>query len=150
MSLRDQLSEDLKQAVRAGDHTRRDVIRFLRAAIQNEEIERQRPLEDNEILAVIQRQVKQRREAITLFAQGNRADLVNKEEMELKILQEYLPTQLSEEEIAARAKEIIRDLGATGRGDLGKVMSRLMGELRGRAEGQAVSRVVQSLLDNPA
>lgn len=148
MTLQERIMEDLKKAIKSGDTTRRDVIRFLRAAIQKLEIEQRRPLEDQEVITVLRKQINQRQEAIALFKQGNRQELADKETTEMKLLQEYLPPQLSEEVIAQKALGVIEEIGARGPSDIGKVMGHLMGQLRGQAEGQTVRRVVEELLAN--
>lgn len=147
MGLREQLREDLKAAMRAQDATRRGTIRMLEAAIKNAEIEKRgQALEDPDILAILQRQLKQRRDSIEQFERGGRKDLADIERAEIEVIQAYLPEQLSEDDIEAAAKRIIGQTGATGPGDRGKVMGPLMQELRGKADGSAVNSVVSRLL----
>ncbi len=147
MGLREQLREDLKAAMRAQDATRRGTIRMLEAAIKNAEIEKRgQALEDPDILAILQRQLKQRRDSIEQFERGGRKDLADIERAEIEVIQAYLPEQLSEDDIEAAAKRIIDRTGATGPGDRGKVMGPLMQELRGKADGSAVNSVVSRLL----
>ena len=147
MGLREQLREDLKAAMRAQDATRRGTIRMLEAAIKNAEIEKRgKELEDPDILAILQRQLKQRRDSIEQFERGGRKDLADIERAEIEVIQAYLPEQLSEDDIEAAAKRIIDRTGATGPGDRGKVMGPLMQELRGKADGSAVNSVVSRLL----
>lgn len=147
MGLREQLREDLKDAMRAQDATRRGTIRMLEAAIKNAEIEKRgQALEDPDILAILQRQLKQRRDSIEQFERGGRKDLADIERAEIEVIQAYLPEQLSEDDIEAAAKRIIDRTGATGPGDRGKVMGPLMQELRGKADGSAVNSVVSRLL----
>ncbi len=147
MGLREQLREDLKAAMRAQDATRRGTIRMLEAAIKNAEIEKRgQALEDPDILAILQRQLKQRRDSIEQFERGSRKDLADIERAEIEVIQAYLPEQLSEDDIEAAAKRIIDLTGATGPGDRGKVMGPLMQELRGKADGSAVNSVVSRLL----
>lgn len=145
-SLKERLLSELQESMRKRDDVRRSVIRLVRAGIVNAEIEKGKPLDDESVIAVIQKEVKQRRESIAEFAKGNRKDLVAKEEAELAILKEYLPKQLSREELTALAKQVIAEVGAKGPQDKGKVMGRLMGQVRGRADGQEVNQVVTALL----
>ena len=147
MGLREQLREDLKAAMRAQDATRRGTIRMLEAAIKNAEIEKRgKELAEPDILAILQRQLKQRRDSIEQFERGGRQDLADIERAEIEVIQAYLPEQLSEDDIEAAAKRIIGRTGATGPGDRGKVMGPLMQELRGKADGSAVNSVVSRLL----
>jgi uncharacterized protein YqeY len=146
MGLKEELQEDLKQAVRDKDETRKTTLRLALAAIKNAEIAKGRELDDNELIAVISQQAKQRRESIAQFAEGGRQDLVAQEEQELKLLLEYLPRQLSEEEIRARASEVIEQVKATSPAQMGEVMRVLMPELKGKADGQVANRIVRELL----
>jgi len=144
--LQEKLAADLKGAMKSGDKTRLEVIRLLRASIKNAEIKQQKSLEDPDILGVIAKEAKQRRESIAEFAKGNRQDLVDKEEAELAILLEYLPQQISREEIVAAARQVIEEVGARGPGDKGKVMQKLMPQLKGKAEGRDINETVTELL----
>ncbi|NLS76138.1 MAG: GatB/YqeY domain-containing protein [Chloroflexi bacterium] len=150
MSLSDRLMEDLKQAMRQNDAMRKDAIRMVRAAIQNTEIAKQHTLDDNEVIEVIRKEVKQRQEAIAMFAQGGRQDLVEQETKQVKILEAYLPQQMSADDIAALAKQAIAAAGAKGPADMGLVMRTLMGQLKGQADGKLVNQVVQKLLNDKA
>lgn len=132
--------------MRSGDTARRDVIRFLRSAIHNQEISSQTDLDDEGVIAVLSKQAVQRRDSIELFKEGNRLDLVENEEAQLAIIGEYLPTQLTEDEISVLARAAVEATGATGPKDMGKVMGRLMPDTKGKADGRAVSRIVQELL----
>ncbi len=145
-NLKQKLETDLKQAIRAKDNVRRSVIRLAMAAIQNREIAKRADLDDTDILGVIAKEVKQRHESIEAFKQGNRPDLVAQEEAELAILQEYLPPQMTREEIIAEARQVITEVGAQGPGDKGKVMSRIIPQLKGRADGREINAVVTELL----
>ena len=144
--LRDQLRRDLHEAMRAKEPVRRGAIRLVEAAIKNAEIERRRPLEDAEVIAVIRKQLKQRQESVELFQQGGRQDLVDKERAEIAVLEEYLPALMSRDEIVAAVQRAIAAAGASGPQDKGKVMGPLMGELRGKADGRLVNEVVTELL----
>ena len=146
--LKQKLSDDLKQAMRSGDTIKRGAIRMLMAAINNAEIARQAKLEDSDIFGVIAKEVRQRRESIEAFKQGNRQDLVDKEEAELAILQEYLPQQMTREEVVEAARKVIAEVGAEGLGDKGKVMSVLMAQLKGQADGREINEVVSELLSS--
>ena len=146
MPLKTQLNEELKDAMRSGDVTRRSTIRFVLSAIHNEEIAKQTELDDEGILAVLSRQAQQRRESIDAFEKADRQDLVDKEKAELEIILPYLPEQLSADEIKELAGQAISDIGASGPGDMGKVMSQVMPKVKGRAEGKQVSSIVSDLL----
>ena len=144
--MQEKLVADLKEAMKSGDKTRLEVIRMVRASTKNEEIKQQKSLEDPDIFGVIAKEARQRRESITEFTKGNRQDLVEKEEAELAILLEYLPQQISREEIVAAAGQVIEEVGALGPGDKGKVMQKLMPQLKGKAEGRDINEVVTGLL----
>ncbi len=145
-SLKQKLAADLKQAMRSGETTKRSVIRLLMSAIGNAEIARQADLEDADILGIIAKEIRQRRESIEAFKQGNRQDLVTQEEAELAVLQEYLPRQMTREEIVQAARQVIAEVGASGLADKGKVMPKLIAQLKGRADGQEINAVVSELL----
>ncbi len=146
MALIDRLREDLNQALRKGDKTRLSVIRLLISNINNAQIAKGAPMEDGDVLAVMNRQARQHRESIDAFRKGNRADLQAKEEAELAVLLEYLPQQMSRDEIAAAARKVIEEVGARGPGEKGKVMSKLMPQLKGKAPGAEINAVVMELL----
>lgn len=147
-SLKERLNNDLKQAVRGGDRVRRSVIRLVLAAVQNAEIARQAAVEDNDVLGVIAKEARQREESIEAFKKGNRPDLVAQEEAELVILQEYLPRQMARDEIIAEARRVIEEVGAQGPGDKGKVMPKLIAQLKGGADGREINAVVTELLSS--
>ena len=144
--MKQKLTEDLKQALKSGDKVRRSVLRLVMAAIKNAEIARQVTLEDADILGVIAKEARQRRESIEAFTKGNRPDLVAQEEAELAILQQYLPQQMTREEIVVEARRVIEEVGAWGPGDKGKVMPKLIAQLKGRADGREINAVVTELL----
>lgn len=146
MSLKEHLSADLKDALKAKDERRKGTLRFLMAAVHNAEIEVGHELDDGGVLAVVAKQVKQRHDSIEEFRKGGREDLVAKEEAELAVLMAYLPQQMSRDEILAEAKKVIAETGARGPGDKGKVMPVLVNSLRGRAEGREINEVVTELL----
>ena len=147
MSVREKLEQDLKDAMRARDTIRVSVIRLARSEIRNAEIAKRRSLTDDEIIEVLNRETKRRREAIELYEKGKRPDLVEKETAELHVLSEYLPQQMTEEEIAGIAQEVIAELNANSKADKGKAMSALMQRVRGRADGRLVSEAVDRLLE---
>lgn len=150
MSLRGRLDEDLKEAMRQRDSTRRSVIRYVRSELHNQEIASRKPLDEDGIVGVLSKQAQQRRESIEAFRSGNRDDLVAKEEAELAIILEYLPKQMSQEELASLARRAIEEVGATGPQHMGKVMGHLMPQIRGRAEGRSTSAIVSDLLKGMA
>jgi len=148
MSLIQKIRTDLEQALRKNDKLRCSVLRLALSGIRNAEIAQQKTLDDSGILIVVDKEAKMRRESIEAFEKGNRPDLVAKETAELAILLEYLPEQLTRQEIVEAARKIISELGAASPKDKGKVMSQLMPQLRGKAQGQEVSEVVTELLSN--
>jgi uncharacterized protein YqeY len=146
MTLKDRLTDDLRDAMRARDERRKSALRLALAAIHNAEIAAGSALDDEAVLAVLARDVKQRRESIAEFTNGNRPDLVEKEEAELAFLLPFMPEQLSRDQIAAEARRVIDQTGATGPADKGKVMGPLMAALRGKADGAEINAVVTELL----
>jgi len=147
-NLKEKLSVDLKKAMRGGDKARRSAIRLILAAVHNAEIARQSSLTDGDVLGVIAKEARQREESIQAFKQGNRQDLVAQEEAELAVLQEYLPKQMTREEIVVEARKVIEEVGAQGPKDKGKVMPKLIAELKGRADGRQINEVVTELLSS--
>lgn len=146
MSLKDQLNDDLKKAMKAGDKSTTETLRLLRSAIKYAEIEARQTLDDQGVLAVIAQQAKQRRDSIAEFEKAHRTDLIEKEQAELSVLERYLPAQLSEAEIEERAKAVIAELGVTDAKGMGQVMKRMTTELKGQADGKAINQVVRRLL----
>ncbi len=147
MALQERLSEDLKTAMRQHDDVRRSTIRLIRSAIHNVEISQKETLDDDGVIVVLSRMARQHQESISEFTKGNRGDLVEKEETELAIVREYLPPQLTAEEITKLAKEAIKETDASEPGHMGKVMGKLMPQVKGKADGSLVSRIVRELLD---
>jgi uncharacterized protein YqeY len=145
-AIKERLNDDLKQAIRDHDKLRCSTIRLLSAAIHNAEIAKRAPLEEGDLLGVIAKEIRQCKESIDAFKQGNRQDLVDKEEAELAILQKYLPEQMSRDEIIAAARQVIDEIGAQGPRDKGRVMSQLMPKLKGKADGREINAVVAELL----
>ena len=146
VNLKQKLTDDLKQAMKGGDTVRRSAVRLVMAAISNAEIARRGTLEDTDILGIIAKEARLRRESIEAFKQGDRPDLVAQEEAELAVLQEYLPQQMTREEIVEAARRVIAEVDAEGPGDKGKVMPKLMTQLKGRADGREINAVVSELL----
>lgn len=146
MGLHDKIMEDLKEALRSRDETRKSTLRMLRSAIRYREVEVQHPLSEDEVLEVIAKQVKQRRDSIEEYRKGGRQDLVDEESAELEILSAYLPRQLTREEIAELAQQAIHQTGATNMKQMGLVMNELMPQVKGRADGKLVNEVVRQLL----
>ena len=144
--LQEKLMDDLKAAMKGRDKLRHLVISLVRAAIKNAEIAQQRTMEDPDVLGIIAKEAKLRRESIEAFKKGDRPDLVAKEEAELAILLEYLPKQISRDEIITAARQVIAEVGAQGPADKGKVMPKLMPQLKGKAEGREINDIVTKLL----
>ena len=145
-ALNDRIREDLHEAIRSRDETRKTALRMLTAAVHNAEIEVRGALDDDAIIGVVQKQAKMRREAITEFEKAGRADLVAKERGELAVLEAYLPLQADPEEVEAAARRVIAETGASGPRDIGRVMPVLTKEFAGRADGRATSEIVRRLL----
>jgi uncharacterized protein YqeY len=148
MGVREQLKQDLSEAMRQGDTVTRDTIRMLLAAIQQVEIDERVDLDDQGDLAVIAKQAKQRRESIKDAEAAGRPDLIAVEESELAICESYLPQMMSADEIRPVAQEVINEVGAEGMQDMGRVMGQLMPRLKGNADGGLASSVVRSLLQS--
>jgi uncharacterized protein YqeY len=146
LALKQKLADDLKQAMRDGDKVKRSTIRLAMAAIKNAEIARQTVLEDGDILGVIAKEIRQRKESIEAFKQGNRQELVAIEEAEMAVLEQYLPRQMTRDEITAEARRVIEEVGAEGIRDKGKVMPPLIAKLKGKADGREINEVVTELL----
>ena len=146
MALREKLDEDLKSAMRAKDSLRMNTIRALKSAVKYREIELMKPLDDAGILGVMATEIKRRRDSVEQYRAGNRADLADKEEAEIKILQEFLPQQLTPAEVEAKVIEVIARVGAQGPKDMGAVMKALLPEVQGRADGKVVSEFVKQRL----
>jgi uncharacterized protein YqeY len=147
MSLRERLSADLKQAMKARDQARVSVLRMARAALRNAEIEAGQTFDsDEEIIPVLAREAKQRRESIQEFEKGDRPDLAQKEQAELAILADYLPEEMSAEELERVVQETIAEVGATSPRDMGDVMKALMPKIRGRADGKEANALVRQAL----
>lgn len=146
MSLREQINDDLKAAMRGGDVARRDTIRLLLAALKQREVDERKVLTDADVLAIIEKMLKQRRDSISQFEQGGRQDLADKEKQELTLLQAYMPQALSDAEIAAAVAAAVADTGAAAPSDMGKVMAVLKPKLAGRADMSKISALVKAQL----
>ena len=150
MPLKEQLVADLKVALQQKDASRALVIRYLRNAIQYREKDVGKELDEAAVMEILSRQVRERRESITAFEAGQRHDLVEKEKAELAILEAYLPEQLSQEEVLDLARQVVTEVGATTIRDKGKVMSKLMPQIRGKGDGNVANEVVTQLLSGEA
>ena len=146
MSLKEQITEDMKAAMRAKDSERLGTIRLLQAAIKQREVDERITLDDVGVVAIVDKLIKQRKDSIAAFEQAARQDLADKESAELKVLQAYLPARLSAEEVTAEVKAIVAELGASGPGAMGKVMGAVKTRLAGKADMGLVSAAVKAAL----
>lgn len=146
MSLSERLNEDMKQAMKSQDKFRLSVIRMIRSSIKNIEIDQRKTLDDNEVLDILSREIKQRKDALQEFERAGREDLADSAKAEIAIISEYLPKQLTEEEIKAIVLQTIQEVGASSKAEMGKVMGALMPKVKGRADGKLVNQLVQQLL----
>ncbi|OGA02861.1 MAG: glutamyl-tRNA amidotransferase [Betaproteobacteria bacterium RIFCSPLOWO2_02_64_14] len=146
MTLKSRINDDIKNAMRAGDARRRDALRLLLAALKQREVDERKELADGDIIAVIEKMLKQRRDSIAQFEKGGRQDLADAEKFELEVLQAYMPQALSDAEIAAAVVAAMSDTGAAGPADMGRVMAALKAKLAGRADMGKVSALVKSKL----
>jgi uncharacterized protein len=146
MSLRDRINDELKEAMRGGDVRRRDSLRLLTAALKQREVDERTTLIDSDVVAVIEKMIKQRRDSIAHFERGARPDLAEKEQFEIAVLQRYLPQALSDDEIEAAIAVAIAEAGAQGPSAMGKVMGALKAKLAGRADMGKVSARVKAKL----
>ncbi|MDP1656435.1 MAG: GatB/YqeY domain-containing protein [Hylemonella sp.] len=146
MSLKDQITEDMKAAMRAKDSERLGTIRLLQAALKQKEVDERITLDDVAVVAVIDKLIKQRKDSVAAFVQAARQDLADKESAEIKVLEAYLPQRMSADEVAAEVKSIVAELGAKGPGDMGKVMGVVKTRLAGKAEMGQVSAAVKAAL----
>lgn len=146
MDINAKLNEDMVTAAKAKDKVRLSAIRMLKAALHNKEIDLMRPLNEAEAMQILSVLVKQRKDSIEQFAKGGRTDLVEKEEAELKILQDFMPAQMSDEELGTLIKKVIDDMDAVSVKDMGKVMKVLMPQITGKADGKAAGEKVKALL----
>ena len=146
MSLKDQITEDMKTAMRAKDSERLGTIRLLLAAIKQKEVDERIVVDDVAVVAIVDKLIKQRKDSIEAFQKAERKDLVDKEAAEMVVLQAYLPARLSLEEVTTAVKTIVAELGASGPGDMGKVMGAVKSKLAGKADMGQVSAAVKAAL----
>ncbi|WP_017811840.1 MULTISPECIES: GatB/YqeY domain-containing protein [Paenibacillus] len=146
MSLSERLNENMKQAMRDKDKFKLSTIRMVRSTIKNLEIDLKRDVNDEEVLDILSREIKQRKDALQEFEKAGRDDLTSNLRAEIEIISEYLPAQLSEEEIKVIVQQTILETGASSKADMGKLMSALMPKVKGRADGKVVNQTVQQLL----
>ncbi len=146
MNLSERLNEDMKQAMRSKDKFKLSTIRMIRATIKNQEIDLKRTLDDAEVLDILSREIKQRKDALQEFEKAGRDDLAETVKAEIEIVAEYLPAQLGEEEVKTIVQQTIQETGASSKADMGKVMAALMPKVKGRADGKLVNQVVQQYL----
>ena len=137
---------DLKNAMKDKDEVKLGTLRMLKAAVKNKEIDKKQPLSPNEVLEIIQKQVKQRKDSIADFQKANRQDLIKKESAEIAVLELYLPKQLSEAELKVIVEKAIQTTGAKTKADMGKLMKEVMPQVAGRADGKQVNQIVSQLL----
>ena len=147
MSLKDQITEDMKTAMRAKDADRLGTIRMLLAAIKQKEVDEQIAVDDVMVVGLVDKLVKQRKDSIAAYEKADRQDLADKEAAEITVLQGYLPQRMSTEEIALAVKQIVADVGASGPGDMGKVMGAVKQQLAGKADMGQVSAAVKAALN---
>ncbi|UOY94053.1 GatB/YqeY domain-containing protein [Ectobacillus sp. JY-23] len=146
MSLLETLNNDMKQAMKNKEKERLSVIRMVKAALQNEAIKMQRTLNEDEELTVLSREAKQRKDSLLEFEKAGREDLVNKVKDEMKVLETYMPKQLTEEELTAIIRDVIAATGASSKADMGKVMGAVIPKTKGKADGSLVNKLVSQLL----
>ena len=146
MTLAERLNEDLKLAMKSQDKFKLSVLRMVRAAIKNQEIERKRALDDSEVIDVLSREIKQRMDSLQDFEKAGRTDLAEQATAEIEIISAYLPKPLTDEEVTALVQQTIQETGASSKADMGKVMAALMPKVKGRADGKLVNRIVSQHL----
>jgi len=146
MNLSERLNEDMKALMKSGDKFALTVVRMLRSAVKNAEIDARKTLSDEEVMDILTREVKQRRDALQEFEKAGRDDLADQAKAEVEVIQRYMPQPLTEDELARVVQETIQEVGASSKADMGKVMSALMPKVKGRADGKQVNAVVQRLL----
>ena len=146
MTLKEQINKDLKEAMKAKDTQKRDALRLLNSAFKQIEVDERKELTDEDVIKIIQKQVKQRNDSIEQYKEAGRDDLVAKEQLEIDYYKAYLPAQLSDEELENALKDIIAQTGATSMKDMGKVMGAATKQLAGKADGKRINQVVKKLL----
>ena len=148
MSLKDQITEDMKTAMRAKDSFRLGTIRLLLAAVKQKEVDERVVVDDTSLIAIVDKLIKQRKDSVAAYVQAQRQDLADKESDEIKVLEAYLPQRLSADDITAAVTQIVNTLGAKGPGDMGKVMAAVKTQLAGKADMALVSQAVKAALAN--
>ena len=146
MSLKEQLTTDMKEAMKSHDKDRLAVIRMVRGAIRQQEIDGQKELSDEDVIAVMSKEIKMRKDSIEEFKKGGREDLIAKTQAEIDVLMPYMPAQLSEDEVRELVKAAVAETGAATPKDMGKVMGALMPKVKGRADGKMVNQLVRAML----
>jgi hypothetical protein len=146
MGLQDKIEADTKDALKSGAKDKVSTLRMLNAALKNKQIDKRRPLTEDEVVETVRSLIKQRRDSVEQFAKGGRQDLVDKETAEIAVLEAYLPAQLSREELDAMVRDAVAQTGAQGAKDMGKVMKALIPMVGGRADGKLVSELVKHAL----
>ena len=146
MSLKERISAELKEAMKARDAVKVSTLRLVNSSIKNREIDERKELDDEGVLAVLGTAVKQRRESIEQYEKAGRTDLSEKEKAELAVIQTYMPAQMDRAEVEAAVKEAIAETGASGQKDMGKVMKALMPKVKGKADGRLVNELVKEML----
>lgn len=146
MDIKAKLQQDLVAAMKNKDERRVSILRLLRSAIRQQEIDRRKDLSEEEVITILQQAVKKHKDSITAYRQGQRYDLVEQEEYELNIIQSYLPQPLSQDELTAIIEATIRQVGASSMRDIGKVMGSVMAQVKGRADGALVQAIVRAKL----
>jgi uncharacterized protein YqeY len=147
MSLKQRLMEDLKTSMKTKDKTKKNAITLIRSAIKQQEVDQRVELQDDDIIDIISKQIKQKRNSIEDFKKGNREDLIELTNQEISILETYMPVQLSEEELENIVKKAIEETNAESKKDIGKVMSKVMPQIKGRADGSKVNKIVMKYLN---
>lgn len=148
MSLEERIIKDMQAALKSQKRTELDTLRTVVAQIKDERIKKMHDLSDDEVILVLNKAMKRRKEAIEMYKQGNRPDLVQKEQEESEIIEKYLPEQLSEDEVLSALKQVIQNVGAESERDIGKVMGPAMKELKGKADGKHVQEMARKLLQS--
>lgn len=143
MSIKEQIEQDFIEAFKAKDEKRKGLLSMMKSALKNKEIEAQKPLEDADVIDVLSKEAKKRRESALAYEQGGRADLAENEKAEVEMLTKYLPAQLGEEEIKKIVAETIAEVGATSMNDMGKVMGAVVAKTKGKADGGVVNKIVK-------
>ncbi|GBD96897.1 MAG TPA: GatB/YqeY domain-containing protein [Nitrospirae bacterium] len=147
MSISGKIADDFKEALKTGKKSKLSVLRLIKSAMKNQEIEKRASLTDEDVYAILRSYVKRSRESIEQFSKAGRTELVEKEKEELSIVQGYLPEQLGENELRKIIKDLIEEAGASGPGDMGKVMKSVMAKVKGQADGRLVNAIVREMLE---